>query len=263
MVSIYTLSSSSNPDLVRYVGKTTQVPKYRKTQHLYTARTKTGRRAKVLHWITKELLKGNDIILDVIDEVEDSDWRAAEIGYVKLYKGFGANLCNLTMGGDDSPITGKKENHPSFGNIGELCPAYNIHRKERIVSKKENTRKLNGLHGVQMIDIETDEVLKTFSGSEEAASFINGLSGNIRIVCQGKRQTYYGYKWKYTELPKRIFQLDENDNIINSFSTYQDACKVLKTEFNNPSNSSISRAVKTNIRAYGYYWKIIEPNDYI
>ena len=50
-----------------------------------------------------------------------------------------------------------------------------------------------------MLDINTLEILKTFSSITEAERYLNKKGGRRHIteVCRGKRKTAYGYKWKY------------------------------------------------------------------
>jgi len=55
---------------------------------------------------------------------------------------------------------------------------------------------------VNMLDKETNEIIKTFITATEAALFIaNKSNAKTRVldVCKGKRKTAYGYKWSYYE----------------------------------------------------------------
>lgn len=53
-------------------------------------------------------------------------------------------------------------------------------------------------HAVCMIDKDTNEELQVFSSISDAhRSLGKQASGHIGAVCLGKRQTAYGYKWKY------------------------------------------------------------------
>ena len=78
-------------------------------------------------------------------------------------------------------------------------------RKERGFQKSIQTNSKQ----ILMISKDTDEILKIFSSSREAARFlikeqnlnpnnIGGYSGHIIEVCKGKRKTCQGYKWKYS-----------------------------------------------------------------
>ena len=51
-----------------------------------------------------------------------------------------------------------------------------------------------------MIDKETDEILKIFPSIREAGIFLNKsrCRQHIAEVCNGKRNSAYGYKWKFS-----------------------------------------------------------------
>ena len=51
-----------------------------------------------------------------------------------------------------------------------------------------------------MIDLETNEVIRTFYSLSEAGNFLNkgkGGAAHISQACSGKRKTAYGYKWEW------------------------------------------------------------------
>ena len=53
---------------------------------------------------------------------------------------------------------------------------------------------------VNMLDKDTNEVLQSFINTAEASIYVIGTSAgtsHISSVCNGKRQTAYGYKWEY------------------------------------------------------------------
>ena len=49
-----------------------------------------------------------------------------------------------------------------------------------------------------MLDSKTLEILNIFPSQREAERYLNksGARRHINEVCQGKRKTAYGYKWK-------------------------------------------------------------------
>lgn len=62
-----------------------------------------------------------------------------------------------------------------------------------------------------MLDKKTEEILASFDSTREAARFLikerglnpgneGGYSSHISNVCQGKRKTCQGYKWRYNHL---------------------------------------------------------------
>ena len=53
-------------------------------------------------------------------------------------------------------------------------------------------------HSVAQLDKDTLEILNIFPSLKEAYAFLNKPhSGHIAAVCNGKRKTAYGFKWKY------------------------------------------------------------------
>ena len=50
---------------------------------------------------------------------------------------------------------------------------------------------------IYQIDIVTNKIIKEFPSLTDAAISLNKHSGHISQVCQGKRNSAYGYKWKY------------------------------------------------------------------
>ena len=75
------------------------------------------------------------------------------------------------------------------------------------VTPKENTKHAikTGLTVIEkktiyQIDKDTNEIINTFSCLKEALDFIGRkYKRSIEDVCNGKRSTAYGYKWRYKE----------------------------------------------------------------
>lgn len=92
----------------RYIGKSTNA-KIRYSRHLNLGSLNKSNNHKNL-WI-KSLLKINlKPVLNVIDEVEESDWVFFEKFYISLYKTWGFNLTNSTEGGENGYTNGKGMN---------------------------------------------------------------------------------------------------------------------------------------------------------
>ena len=72
---------------------------------------------------------------------------------------------------------------------------YGISKEERFRRGRENIEK-----GIIMIDKDTEEEIKIFPSIQKAYDFLGkSHSGHIASVCNGKRKTAYGYKWRYTK----------------------------------------------------------------
>jgi hypothetical protein len=52
-----------------------------------------------------------------------------------------------------------------------------------------------------MIDINTNESIKTFESMKDAFTYLNKNYYNTSItdVCNGKQKTFNGYKWKWCD----------------------------------------------------------------
>jgi len=96
---IYGLASSSNIDLIRYIGYSKD-PDNRLANHLRDcSRNKVNTYKK--KWITKEIANGNEISLIILDEAANQiEAQNLEVAVIKLYKSVGAKLVNGTLGGD-------------------------------------------------------------------------------------------------------------------------------------------------------------------
>ncbi len=102
MVTIYGLYDPTNPDEIKYIGKTKANPKNRLNQHKYQW-TREKRLTKLNAWIKSLSNKGLLPEMQILDECEEKDWTFFEKHYIKLFKSFGANLKNMTEGGEDKP----------------------------------------------------------------------------------------------------------------------------------------------------------------
>lgn len=93
---------------IRYVGKADN-PEKRLLDHLRQCNYGETHRAR---WLRSLIVDGLRPLLEVIDEVADTEWEAAECAYIAFYKECGHPLVNATPGGE-SPGGGK--DHPLYG----------------------------------------------------------------------------------------------------------------------------------------------------
>jgi hypothetical protein len=102
---IYGLVDPRNHQL-RYVGKTVLTPSRRLATHRWQAR-KAKHKRHVLAWISSLEVENLVPELIEIERVEPfGDWEEAEQFWIAYYKFVGADLCNLTIGGEGA--TGAK-----------------------------------------------------------------------------------------------------------------------------------------------------------
>lgn len=253
MTKIYSLSTVDNPDYIVYIGKTTKPLLNRLSAHKSAAKSnlKNDKNVtKVQRWILKQERLGIKILINLIDEVEDSEWEFYERYYIKLFKSFGANLKNIKPGGGYNPDFDGNKN-PGFNKRGENSPSFNTQRipKESIVLPSNSRFRKK----IAMFNYKTGEILKTFDGVKQASYFIGCPATGILAVCSNKpgNHTYYGYGWKYIERDKTIQQIDINGNIVNKYDVYLNAAKGVDST----DQKAIWRAVKIGHIYRNYYWK--------
>lgn len=78
---------------------------------------------------------------------------------------------------------------------------YKSSKKEKSnnIIEENNNNYTNTKKSVYMIDKQNDIILKQFDSLTEAANFLNKPNGGSHIgaVCENKRKSAYGYKWKW------------------------------------------------------------------
>lgn len=145
---IYGLYDPSTGEL-RYIGKTKMTLARRLWHHIKYAKTSPKNLHK-LNWIRKVLESGNEPIIAPIKETSEEDWRKDEMDCISYALRHGANLTNLTAGGDGlvgyhhSKETKKRISEHNIAN-GKIPPS----RKGRKqlpdhIRKRVKTRQQNG-----------------------------------------------------------------------------------------------------------------------
>lgn len=99
---IYTISCPKT-NLVRYVGKSFNF-KNRCYQHLNPKKTEKSMNSQWLKGLKKN---GLIPLISVIDSCNELNWEDKEKFYIKLYKSMGANLLNMTEGGESGAMNYK------------------------------------------------------------------------------------------------------------------------------------------------------------
>lgn len=219
MPYIYKITNLINGKI--YVGKTAFSIEKRWKEHY--ADSKKGLDRPLYRAINKYGI--DNFKIEQIEEVStDEEACQREIYWISFYNSYYTGY-NATFGGD-----GRQQYDPkqiltlwkegltnkeiakvvgcSIDCIRDNLTLFNIsveERKERGFQKSIQTNSKQ----ILMISKDTDEILKIFSSSREAARFlikeqnlnpnnIGGYSGHIIEVCKGKRKTCQGYKWKYS-----------------------------------------------------------------
>lgn len=162
---------------------------------------------------------------EVIEECPEEELDNREKYWITYYDSYN-NGYNSTLGGEGTilynhnEILKKLKNNPCLCEVAkEMGCCIGIVRK---IARQYNISTLDGPVIIQQhlgqkvgqFDKKTDKLLNTFTTVREAARwcFDNNYSKDKRCngthinqVCQGKRKTAYGFKWKYmydTNFPK-------------------------------------------------------------
>ena len=246
-IKIYTLSSTRNPDNIRYVGKTKQTLKRRLSQHLLDA--KNYRKLENFknynyNWICHELDDDYEILIQEIDSLEfeeSEDWKWLEQYWISQMKIWGFKLTNLTEGGD-----GNQNQHFSKESIEKRASKIrgiprDTYTKIKIseglkgIKRSDETKlkvskAITELIGRKINQFDSNGILvKEWESIAQAAKELNLDKGNIGHCCNHKpnHNSSGGFYWRYIEdstpiniyTPNSIVQLDLKGNLISIYKT--------------------------------------------
>lgn len=254
-IKIYTLSSTRNPNIIRYVGKSKQKLSRRLSQHLCAAKKAKETNYKLnynYNWINKELSEGYEIIIEELDSVnfqENESWEWLEQYWISQMKIWGFNITNLTDGGD-----GNKNQHFSKETIQkraeklrgiprdlETRRKISESHKGKILSEETKNKVSNSikeLQGRKILQYDLDgNKIKEWDCIVDAAKQLNIDKANIGHCCSHKENhnSAGGFIWRYIEdstpvikyTSNSICVLDLNHKLISIFKTATLASKEL------------------------------------
>lgn len=202
MADIYKIYGIVNPktDQVRYIG----VTKNSLNRRLYEHRIDFIRTKKTC-WI-QSMVKNNitpKIIL-LEDNLCKHEAFKKEIEYILLYKSFGANLVNLTLGGECPP------NMKGIPRTDET--KQKISKSNKIAQLGKRIGLSNGKSvQVAQIDKSTNIVLSTFNSMASAIKLTGVSKSSIEKYLSGIRKYGGGYNWKI--IPKEEYIKSNLKNI--------------------------------------------------
>lgn len=201
MVKIYSLKDPIT-NQIRYIGKTKGNLKDRWYAHCSNYKLEREKSHKN-SWIISLKNVGKKPIIQLIDEVEESDWIFWEQFYISLFTTWGYNLTNMTKGGEGN-----------LGGRGCLGYKHTEEAKQSISEKNSKEKSLEWRNNVKeavrktvatpIIQKDLNNVqIREFNSFYEAAENINitgnkdSTKKNIHACCKGKRKTAYGFIWVY------------------------------------------------------------------
>jgi len=234
LVYIYTLSDSSQPDIIRYIGRTNN-PQSRLNSHIHKSKKNNFHSS---NWIAKVLANKNSIKLTIIHSCLPQVWEIAERFFIKYYLAKGHPLTNIELGGSSN-------------------------------KKRREYRKSSGVREKRIAALKNKEVIACYNSVVEASNILK-LSRSVIASCARKiRPSAYGYQWEYTQQPinsaiipiqrinnntrRKVSQLKDN-KIINTYASISDASKATGINGSNILEVCKNRRQRT---AGGFIWKYI------
>lgn len=184
---IYTLSDQDGN--IRYVGKSNN-PTKRLLHHKWN-----DRKCKLTSWLTSLRQKGLEPVLEVLDLVEENEWRFWEQFWISQCKTWGFKLTNMTEGGE------------GFAS-GDLNPAHLPHVKA-IRSKVHKGKKLSKKT--------RDKISESLTGRKnpEHSKRMTGRTNSIESrIAQSKALSGIGVKLKKEDVLIIRKMLQEKSRVV-------------------------------------------------
>lgn len=195
MASIYTLEDPTTNE-IKYVGVTKRSLKKRWYDHCSTYYLKKVNH-KTANWIKS--LKANNLkpIIQELAIVDDDNRYEEEIFYISLLKSWGFNLKNHTDGGSGGVSIKRKSFKHTEETKRKISMANSKPRSAEWIKNAADS------HCKPIIKLDINEnILKEYKSATEAALELGDISmkKNISSVLSGKRQSAYGFKWKFKKI---------------------------------------------------------------
>ena len=207
MPYIYKITNQINNKV--YIGKTLETIESRWKEHIKDSKRERCEKRPLYAAFNKYGI--DNFIIEEVEECPTETLNEREIYWIEYYHSF-KNGYNATTGGDGKPYCNydliyalykegfslkeisKKLNYGP-DTCSKALKTFGITKEELIENGKNKIRKT-----IIQLDKDTEEVLQIFSSLKEACESLGKQSsGHIAAVCQGKRKTAYGFKWKYGE----------------------------------------------------------------
>jgi hypothetical protein len=205
MAFIYKITNDVNGKV--YIGKTLHSVEKRWKEHIKDSKREHNENRPLYRAMNKYGI--DNFHIETIEECVEELVEEREVFWIKEYNSFGKNGYNATIGGD-----GKSYVHRALilwfwlGNmtsksikkltgydgetIRKVLKSYGVTDKEL-----QDRGKVN-LKPVAMYNIDNEHI-KDFKSITDACNFLNTdpRHSHIGSVCEGKRKTAHGYRWKY------------------------------------------------------------------
>ena len=207
MAYIYKIENQVNGKV--YIGKTLDIPERRWKEHLHDCQYEGYKNKPLYRAFAKYGVENFEF--SVIEQCSDVDVNEREIYWIEKYGSF-KNGYNATLGGDGHHYCDYDlvfALYQEGKNIREIADITKydvstcrialdnrgITHQDRVSRGREKIIKV-----VLQIDVKTNEVICAYPSIKKAYEALGKQhSGHIAAVCNGKRKTAYGYKWKYQD----------------------------------------------------------------
>lgn len=190
---------------IRYVGKSNN-PLDRYKNHKNDCRDKNTHKR---NWIKSLKNKNSKPLIEIVDEVEISDWIWWERFWISYYKFIGCNLTNYTVGGDGltfgNSTSFKSGNIPWNKGLGriKIKKGFNIKCLETCFKKGDRS----WIKGVKGVKLKPDKnvhqytldgcFVKTWRTAKEASDELNLSQAAIGQCARQKSKSSGGFLWSY------------------------------------------------------------------
>lgn len=222
MSKIYKITNDINNKV--YIGKTEGSLARRFAEHCKDSQKREEEQRPLYSAMRKYGVEHFSI--ELIEECDIEIVSMREQYWIGFYKGY-TDGYNATLGGDGKAYINREEildlwssgkslkeiveivKHDT-GWVSQILQSNGVDKTE--ISKRSQKHWGNRApKEVLMLDKNTNEVLRTFESTREAARYLiskdslnakseSGYSSHISEVCNGKRKTCQGYKWRYADL---------------------------------------------------------------
>lgn len=243
----YVLSSSEDPENIRYVGVTTKQINERFSQHKYCANHLEKRGLPVHKWMYSKYKNGGTIIFKKIDECGNDSWEEREQYWIKYYRDKGYKLLNISKGGKGVITKDMRD-------------------------KSSIQRSIEG-HEVPVIALNMDgSVFKRFDSAIKAAEYFNTSNTSITNALNGWSKSSCGYLWvrekdydpnnKYKYSPDsenrrvKVYEFSLNGDLIKIWDKITDFEKI-----KGYSSNGVRSAIKDKKEYHNSYFSLEENID--
>lgn len=201
MAYIYKITNNINQKV--YIGKTYLSVEKRWKEHCRDSRKERCEKRPLYSAMNKYGIENFSI--ETIEETNEPEER--EKYWIEYYGSFKYGY-NATTGGDGKPYVDKDlifslwNQQYRMKDISQItgydmCTIRKYLKEISSIDERRSRGQQEAIKPVAQLDKNTGEILAVFSSGGAAGKSINKPSTHILAVCNGKRKTAYGYKWKF------------------------------------------------------------------